>query len=1054
MKRIQIVFILIILSTSAVFAQKTVTGVVKDVNGLPIPGTNIVIKGSTVGTITDVEGSYKLNNIKSSDILQFSFIGFENVEIKVGNQSSIDVVLKTSEIMLEDVVAVGYDVVRKRDLTGAVAKVNTDDIAKTATTNFDQALAGRVSGVQVTSTDGTPGEGLNIVIRGGNSITGDNSPLYVVDGFPMEDFDPASISTRDIKNFDILKDASATAIYGARGANGVIVITTHGGRSDGSVEVKMHSSLGVQYIPNRMEVMSPYEYVKYQKNIAYANDNYSPGEYIRIFETNWLDPKNYENVKGTNWQDEIFRAAVVQDYNFSIGGGSQNSSIYYSGSYLKQDGTLITTGFEKFNNRLKFNQKIADNLQFTGQISYDHYIRSGLQVSGNTASSVIRDAVTFRPVDPINWSGDDEEYAIDQDPYLYNPVKTLNNTDRKRADDVIGGYLALNYSFWEKFTLDVKGSYWRNIREESIFYRADTQQASRTDKGIHGNIANRRYTTLATSNTLRYKDKIGKSSFGALIGVEAQHRTFKISSLENTNLPTDVFGIDNIGIATGSTIAISGKSGSTLLSYFGRVNYNYNERYLLTLNLRTDGSSKFQKANRWGYFPSFSAAWRIKEEAFLKSVDVISNLKIRAGYGLTGNNRIGDFDAYNLLAVGTTSGYVLGPNQDYSPGAYQRNMAVPDLRWETTAQTNLGVDFGFFDQLVNGTVDLYHKRTKDLLLDAEMAPSSGFNRVQQNVGEVENKGIEISLNNTIIKRSKFKWSTDFNISFNRTKTVKLNSGQQEILIDPRWDTQFMQSEYQYVTRVGHTVGMMYGLEFDGLYQLEDFIVTSGSGYQLKDGVPTYRSQMQPGMAKFKDQLTVDTNGDGIADAGDGVIDEKDRVIIGNPHPKHFGGFTNNISYKGFDLQVLFQWAYDFDILNGNKAEFGGFYKNTRNGLSELANIWTPTNTDTDVSGIRYNGVNLTTPYGYKLDDRFIDDGSYLKLKTVVLGYNLSRKVLKKFNVDRCRLSVSAQNLYTWTKYKGYNPDVSVGRYGALTPGLDYSAYPQSIAITGGIDIVF
>jgi hypothetical protein len=437
----------------------------------------------------------------------------------------------------------------------------------------------------------------------------------------------------------------------------------------------------------------------------------------------------------------------------------------------------------------------------------------------------------------------------------------------------------------------------------------------------------------------------------------------------------------------------------------------------------------------------------------MSSLDFITDLKLRAGWGKTGNDRVGDYDAFNLYTVDASSGYVLGNNQTFYPGAYQSNIAVPDLRWESTSQTNLGVDLSLFNK-INLTIDYYFKRTKDLLLDAETSPSTGFDRVQQNVGEVTNKGLEITIESKNIKTENFEWDTNFNISFNKTNTVRLNNGQTEILTDPEWDTQFMQNEYQYVTRVNNPVGMIYGLEFDGIYQIDDFILTNGGSYDLKSGIPSYRTQMQPGMVKFKDQLTVDTNSDGIADAGDGIINDLDRKIIGNPQPKHTGGFLNNFRYKSFDLQILFQWAFDFDILNGNESQFGSIYNQTRNGFSSLSDIWTPTNTDTSIGGMRYNGINTTTPMGYKLDSRFVDDGSYLKLKTIVLGYNLPKSVLKKFKLTNFRISVAAQNLYRWTSYKGYDPDVSVGRYGALTPGLDYSAYPQSATVTGGIDVTF
>lgn len=1041
MKPIRLSLVVFFITTLHVFAQENIKGTVKDPNGVPLPGVNVIVKGDNRGTTTDFGGSYSIDNVLPSDILVFTYIGFQKTEIQVSQQQIINLTMKADEVALEEVVVIGYDVVRKKDLTGAVSVIDPADLAVTATANFDQALAGRTAGVQVTASDGTPGSSQNIVIRGGNSITGDNSPLYVVDGIPLEDFDPSSINTRDIKSFDILKDASATAIYGSRGANGVIVITTKDGRTDGKTDISVGSFSWVQTIPDRLEVLSPYEYAKYMKAIAYANDSYSPGQNIRNYESNWIDPELYRYKKGTDWQDEIFQTAYTNNHTLSIRAGNPKTSFYYSGNYLDQQGTLITTGFKKINNRLKFKHKVGPNFQINGQFAYSNIKRRGLQVSGNQRTSVIRDAISFRPIDPINWTAEDESIVQDQDPYLYNPVKTLENTERAVTRDDLFGTLGFNYKFLDKFILDVRGNYRTVMQESSIFYKKDTQQASRSNRGIHGRVSDVRWNTFSTSSTLKFNDKKGKHSYGALLGIETQKRVRKASSLENTNLPTDEFGIDNLGIATTATIAQTSYSSNTLLSYFGRINYSYNNRYLATVNFRTDGSSKFRKENRWGYFPSFSMAWKLSEEEFLNDSQVISSLKLRGGWGVTGNNRIGDFEAYNMFSVSTTSGYVLGINQQFSPGAYQSNMAVPDLRWETTAQSNFGLDLELVDRF-NITVDYYKKNTKDLLLDADMALSTGFARVQQNVGEVSNEGMEFSLSSRNVRSSNFRWDTDFNISFNKTKTVKLNHGQEELLIDPNWDAQFMQSEYQYITRVGQPVGMMYGLEFDGIYQVNDFLLTNDGGYELKEGIPSYRTAMRPGMVKFKDLN------------GDGIIDQDDRTIIGNPYPKHIGGISNSFKYKSFDFQFLLQWAYDFDILNGNKSEFGSIYRTRRNGLRTLADIWTPTNPDTNIGGMRFDGVNLTTPFGYKLDTRHIDDGSYLKLRTVVLGYSLPDSVLEKLSLKKCRFSIAAQNVYTWTNYTGYDPDVSVGRYGALTPRLDYSAYPQSITISGGIELTF
>jgi TonB-linked SusC/RagA family outer membrane protein len=1045
MKKIFLLTMLFVTSISMTFAQKSVMGTVTDESGLPIPGVNIVKKNTTEGTITDIDGKYSIQNVKDTDILVFNFIGFDDAEKQVGTQSVINVVMTSANIALNEVVAVGYGTTKRKDLTGAVASVKVADIVKTPTANFDQALAGRVSGVLVSSADGTPGEGLNIVIRGGNSITGDNSPLYVVDGIPLEGFDPASISTKDIESFDVLKDASATAIYGSRGANGVIIITTKKGRSDGKTDISVSGTFGVQYVPNRLEVLSPYEYAKYQKNVAYAKDGYVPGSYVKSFLTQWVDPELYINEKGTSWQDEIFRQAMLQNYNFTISGGNEKSTIYYGGEYLKQEGTLINTGFNKIINNLRFTHKVNKKLSFNGNIQYSRIKRSGINISGNSYTSVIRDAIQFRPVEPINNDGREEGGYDPLDPsykYLFNPVKNLNGTDRQRKQDVVRGGLGLNYKILQGLTLRLNANYQTDIRKESVFYGANTLQGSRGNGHIKGTVTNRKYENLSTSNTLVYDKKVRKHKYQLLGGFEAQSRTQEYGWMQNSEIPTDAFGIDNIGIGVSPSIPRTSFNENQLISYFGKVHYSFADRYLMTANFRADASSKFRKENQWGYFPSFSFGWRIMEESFIKDLNVFSNLKLRTGWGLTGNNRIGDYDAFNLLGIDYRSGFVWGDGESFAPGAYQTNLGVPDLRWETTEQINVGLDFGFLSQRISGDVNYYVKNTKDLLLDAEMALSTGFDKVQQNIGQVQNQGLEIAINTVNIKRRDFEWKTNFNISFNKNKTVKLNDGQEAIYTNPNWLNGY--SEYQYITEVGQPVGMMYGLKYDGIYQVDDFNWDNASQtYVLKEGIPDNGAlPVGPGSVRFVDQN------------GDGTVNQEDRVVIGDPHPDHFGGFTNDFKYKNFDLQVFFQWSYGFDILNANKVVFDVPGARPQSGFPDRADSWTPFNTDTNVGTILYNTVYGAPPKGNQVDDRYIEDGSYLKLKTISFGYNLPKTLLERINIQRCRLSFSAQNLYTWTNYSGYDPDVSVGRYGALTPKLDYSAYPQSVTLSGSIELTF
>ncbi|TAJ12785.1 TonB-dependent receptor [Marinilabiliaceae bacterium JC017] len=1045
MKKLLSILYFLILGMGLTLAQHSISGKIVDEQGEPIPGVNILIKGTIQGTISNISGEYSLQVKNPQGTLLYSFIGYKDHQEEIKKRKNIDVILFPEVEVLDEVVAVGYNVVRKKDVTGAVAQVKPADIVKSPVANYDQALAGRVAGVQVSSADGTPGEGLNIVIRGGNSITGDNSPLYVVDGIPLEDFDPGSISSHDIKDFDVLKDASATAIYGSRGANGVIIITTKGGRKDGKTEISVNTSAGIQWIPNRLELMSPYDYVKYEKELAYIKGD----TYIESFNEHWIDPELYteealakRGEKATSWQDEIFREAVVQNYNFSLNTGNKTSSIYLSTDYTDQQGTLLNTGYKKMNNNLKFTHRINAKAQLGGHIYYSYIKRNGQNVSGNNRNSIIKDAITFRPVSPMVPDGKDGGIDYDDNPneLRFNPVKTLKNTDRYKRQDVVRGNLFLNYKFTKNLRLKISGNYQIDNQKESVFFKEDTYEGSRGKNLINGKLTNRRYQTLATSNTLTWKKTLNRiHAINALAGFEAQSRQFEYFNAQNTKMPIDIFGTDKLQIGTQPAIPQSNKSKNTMLSYFGSINYSLKDKYLVTANYRADGSSKFRGNNKWGYFPSFALAWRLVEENFVRQLNTFSNLKLRAGYGVTGNNRISDFAAYSLLETNTYSGYVI--NNQYVPGVYHSNLAYSDLKWETTKQLNVGIDYGFLNNRIAGVIDYYKKNTTDLLLYAEMALSTGYNQVYQNIGEVSNEGLEFSLNTVNIDTPAFKWSTSFNISFNKNKTVALNDGKDYMLTNPNW--YFKYNEYQYKTQVGEPVGMFYGLQSDGVYQMDDFIYdNSKSRYILKEGIPDNGAKVAPGSAKF-----VDRN-------GDGTINELDRTVIGNPHPIHFGGLTNDFKYKNFDLQIFFQWSYGNEILNANRAVFERPGSTGYNYLASVADRWTPTNPSNNLHGSWFGGSYGAPMEGNMVSDRIVEDGSYIRLKTLSFGYTLGKKALSLLGLNSCRVYIAGQNLHTWTNYSGFDPEVSVGKYGALTPGLDYSAYPMSSTIMGGVQIKF
>jgi len=884
---------------------------------------------------------------------------------------------------------------------------------------------------------------MKIVVRGGNSITSSNDPLYVINGLPLEDFDPATIPASDIESFQVLKDASATAIYGSRGANGVVVITTKSGRSNSKSEVTVNLSTSIQEITNTLDVLNPYQYVKFLEQQSIARDNWEflpnqNGSNLNNFIERWVDPELYRDKKGRDYQNEAFRLAYMTQGNFAIRGGGNKTNLSFSAGFVDQEGVLITSGFKRLNSNFTINHEISDKLKLWGSMNYSTSNRYGANLRNGPGRQLLKNLILFRPVDPLNPRGGEQEGnggyipGVNDSEYseIYDPIKNLNGTKREDKSDNIRINTTLTWNVAKNLTFKSNNGYNKTEGQQELFYSADTQQGARSSNGIWGQIDGYKRSTFSTSNTLAYGRTKNRNYLWAMIGTEYVHNQTWTDRFANKNLPTDAFGINNLDVGTQPTMAMTNYGENALMSFFGRVNYNLNNnKYLFTATLRADGSSKFRPENRWGYFPSASVAWQVAQEGFMDNVDVINTLKIRAGWGLTGNNRVGDYNSINQFGIAIWNPYTFGFGEEYQPGAIQTTFAVPDLRWEKTGQTNLGMDFSMLDSRLSGTVDFYDKKTEDLLLWADMALSTGFGAVAQNVGSVSNKGFEVTLSGLIADSKDFRWESSINISTNKNKVLSLNDGQEFIKSDPRID---WNSEWYYITEVGEPVGMMYGLEYDGLYQAEDFIydpvANANAPYFLKDGVAANPHGQGPGHAKYVDQN------------GDGIIDQGDRVVIGNPYPKHFGGFTNNFKYKNFDLSVLLRWSYDFDVFNANKALWSYPLGNSHfSKLATAATAWTPWNTNTDVVAHHSNGMATWPRPGYKNDTRYIEDGSFLRLQTITLGYNVPLN--KKTGFSSLRLSLSGQNLYTWTSYSGFDPEVNVG--GTLMPSLDYSAYPKN-----------
>ena len=1027
------------------YSQNPITGVVTDQDKQPLPGVSVLLKGTRTGTMTDFDGNFSIST-KETDVLLISMTGMVPKHITVGNQTSFEIVLKPNVSQLEEVVVIGYGSVVKKDLTGSISTIHSKELETPVVAKFDEALAGRIAGVNVTSNEGTPGAAQKIVIRGGNSITGSNDPLYVINGLPLTDFDPATIATTDIETFTVLKDASATAIYGSRGANGVIVITTKTGKSNSKSEVTINLSTSLQQITNTLDVMGPYEYVKNLETQAIAKDGYQflPNQgnpnrsNLNSFQRRWVDPELYRDVEGRDFQDEAFNLAPMTRGNISIRGGDDKTNMSFSTGFVDQEGVLITTGYKNFNTNITINHKLSNKVDLWAGMNYSKSNRIGSKLTDGPGRQFLKSLVTFAPVDPLIFSPgevpgnggyipgvNDNEYAE-----LFDPIENIRGTKREDKSHNIRVNTTLTWKINNDFKFKTTNGFNTNIGNEQIFWSENTARAQKTEEGISAQINGYERGTFSTSNTLQYSKSKNRTYLWALVGTEYVHNTNWSDRFGNNNLPTDAFGIHNIDIATRPTMARTDFRENALLSFFGRVNYNLGgNKYLFTATYRADGSSKFQGENRWGHFPSFSGAWQIAKENFMSNVKIVNSLKVRAGWGLTGNNGVGDYSSINQYGIEIWNPYIFGADEAYQPGAVQTTFAVPDLRWETTAQTNIGVDFSMVSSRLSGTIDYYDKKTEDLLLWGDMSLSSGFRAVPQNVGSVSNKGFELTLSGLIIDTKDFTWNSSINISTNKNKIIGLNDGQQFIKSDPRiqWN-----AEYYYISEVGKPVGMMYGLEYDGLYQAEDFIYdpvgSPNAPYILKEGIPANPHLSGPGTTKHVDQN------------GDGIIDQEDRVVIGNPYPDHFGGFSNDFKYKNFDLGILLRWSYGQDVFNANNSLWGFPDSQTaKNGFSTIANAWTPWNTESDVSAHNANGAATFPRPGYAMDSRYVEDGSYLRLQTVTLGYNIP--IPKSSGFKNLRLSLSGQNLYTWTNYSGFDPEVNTR--GNTMPNMDFSAYPKS-----------
>lgn len=1048
----------VLFSVTVAMAQVLVRGTVVDQTGESVIGASIQVKGTTQGTITDIDGKFSLGVPDKKSVIVVSFIGYATKELQVDTSKPMSIVLEEDTKVLDEVVVVGYQEVRKKDLTGSVAKADMNELLNTPVGSFDQTLGGRIAGVNVSSSEGTPGGTMNIVIRGNNSLTQDNSPLYVIDGFPVEDAAIAStINPSDIESLDILKDASATAIYGARGANGVVIITTKKGKV-GKAQITYDGSVTMHHVTRTIPMMDAYEFVKLQAETYPASIANSTGGYLMEYQGKPWTLDDYRDIFQYDWQDEILRTALQHNHNIRLTGGTEGVRYNASVSYYNQDGILLNSGYERFQARANTVIK-RDKLDINLTTNYSRSIQTGSTPSETSYSgmnNLFYSVWGYRPVTYPNKSmesllNDVMDEAIDSsNDYRFNPIRSLKEEYRKYYINnlQLNGYVS--YEFIKGLKLKVSGGYTYDARKNDQFNNSNTRYGgpTSTDKVNAQIIRNERLTWL-NENTLTYQTNIKKKHFfNSLVGITFQNSDYEYYSLKSTHIPNESLGM--AGMADGTLSSSSSlKSSWSMMSYLARLNYNYKSKYYATASFRADGSSKFSKKHRYGYFPSGSLAWNFMEEEFMAPIKkVVGAGKLRMSWGLTGNNRIGEYDYYALLQMlkekqgdyisngSIPSGVYPFDNDMSSVGMVPVSLPNEDLKWETTEQWNVGLDLSFFNERLNFTADVYRKTTRDLLLEASLPLVSGYYSATKNIGKVRNDGLELSLSTVNVQTKDFTWTSDFNIAFNKNEVLELAENQLSLTTAARFDQNY-NSQPSYIAKVGLPMGMMYGYIYEGTYKYDDF-VKSGNSYTLKDNVPYFSSEAntQPGMPKYKDVN------------GDGIIDTNDRTIIGRGLPIHTGGFTNSFTYKGFDLSVFFQWSYGNDIMNANRLFFenaGG--KKDLNQFASYANRWTPENPESDIPAATKSASNNV------ISSRIIEDGSYLRLKTVTLGYTFPKTLIAKAKLSNARVYVAAQNLWTWTSYSGYDPEVSV-RNSALTPGLDFSSYPRAFTLSFGVNLGF
>lgn len=973
--------------------KKNVSGKVLDEAGLGLPGVSVVLKGTQIGTTTNTDGGFQLDiadDVVAKAVIVFSFVGFKTQEIVLGGQSAVTISMALEDKSLQEIVVIGYGQVKKSDLTGSVASIKSGEINAYPATSMVQSLAGRAAGVYVSQNTGAPGSAISVRVRGTNSIQGSNEPLYVVDGFPYSG-NPTLLNNADIESIEVLKDASATAIYGSRGANGVVLITTKRGKT-GRINVEYDGYYGVQKIRKKLDLMDATQYAQFYNEQA-ANDGLAP---------HFTQDQIAGFGKGTDWQDQVLQSAPIQNQSISVNGGSEKTRFSVSGSNFNQDGIIIGSNYKRNSLRFNINSDLGKKFKLDvnsvlSRIDSDRK-NSG---QGNRGSSLISAMLSGYPtVAPYKTDGTfsnlGETYAWGSNA-IVNPLNFINEqTDHIQSNKVLAN-AALTFEPIPGLILKTLGGI------ESTDDRTNGYTTNRfvNSKG-RAFINTTRVSSLLSENTASYRKEFGKHSISAVAGFTYQDYTSTQLNASGSGFISNTQESYDIGAAATQEVPFSNYSKWSLMSYLARANYTFNNRILATISFRADGSSRYSEGQKWGYFPSAALAWRLAEEDFIKKISFISDLKIRVGYGKTGNTAINPYQTLNQLA---SNQVVFGDalTTYYAPTS---RLAGP-LKWETTAQTDAGIDFSILNNRFSFTADYYIKNTSDLLNNVQLPSSLGYAYTIQNIGKIQNKGFEFSANAKVLQGD-FKWDLGGNISFNKNKVVKLYGGN-DILGDAINIS--VVNDNINILREGESLGSFYGYV--------------SKGYDEK------------GMVVYED-----FNNNGVRDAGD-------KKIIGNPNPKFTYGLSSNMSYKNFDLSIFVQGSQGNDIFNLSAVNQTNDYGQALNMPKEVfENHWTPTNTNAKYPVIK-------TSSQPQVSDRFVENGSFLRFKNIQLSYNVPVSKLNIKWMTHAQIYVSTQNLFTITKYSWYDPEInSYGGSNSILQGIDHYVYPVAKTTTVGIRVGF